>query len=350
MITKELFGYAPCGCKVYQYRLSNSSRLSAVILNYGGIIKNLYLKDPDGRETDIIFGFDTMEGYIMPSGYQGALIGRVGNRIGGGRFTVDGKEYMLAKNDGGKNTLHGGVFGFNAKIWDVQEKDGEEPELILTYTSPDGEENFPGNLDVKVTYTITKQNGLSIHYEAVTDKTTIVNMTSHGYFNLAGYGSCTIDEHTLWLDCDRINNLDSELIPDGGFIDVEGTPYDFRIEKPLKNGMYGDHRMLKEFGGIDNNFCCRAYDGTVRHRATVREPVSGREMRVFTDAPCVQVYTSNMIDESHPCFKGGIPQYKHCAVCLETQAMPDSINHDGFTDIVLHPGEKYETTTVYEFS
>ncbi len=349
MIKSELFGYMPCGCKVTAYTLSNDSITSATILDFGGVIKNLYVKDRNGKADDVVCGYDDLESYLTANGYQGALIGRVGNRIGGGKFTLDGVEYHLTKNEGNKNTLHGGKYGFNYKVWSAEPVDGEEPKLILTYVSPDGEECFPGTLSVKVTYTLTKTGGLALHYEATTDKKTIINMTSHGYFNLSGCGNGTIDDHYICVDGDRINNLDNELIPDGTFLNVAGTPYDLRSEKRIGDIFKEDHPMLREFGGIDNNFCCTDYDGKLKLRARVRDSKSGRLMNVITDAPCVQVYTSNMIVESDPCFKGGIPQYKHCAVCLETQAMPDSINHEGFTNIILEPDGKYDTTTIYEF-
>lgn len=348
MLNKELFGKLPSGEEVYAYTLSNGSITTVCILNYGGIIKNLFVKNRYGRSDDIICGFDNLEAYLTSGGYQGALIGRVGNRIGSGKFTLEGEEYELYKNDG-NNSLHGGKDGFNAKIWSVEATDGDEPTLVLTYTSPDGEENFPGTLEVKVTYKLTMKGSLSIHYEAETDKTTVVNMTSHGYFNLGGYNGGVIDKHLLYLDCDKINSLDSELIPDGKLIDVEGTPYDFRKERAIGEGFSSDYPMMREFGGYDNNFICRDYDKTLKHRATLRDLESGRWIFLSTDQPCIQVYTANMINTSDPAFKRGIPQYKHCAVCLETQAMPDSVNHPGFTNTVLKPGEKYDTTTVFDF-
>ena len=350
MIKKELFGKLPCGCEVNAYTLSNDSIVSVCILNYGGILKNIWVKDKNGVAADVICGFDTLDGYLTSGGYQGALIGRIGNRIAGGKFTLEGKEYQIFQNDG-KNSLHGGKVGFNAKIWDVEEIDcPENPALALTYVSPDGEENYPGTLSVKVTYTLTKCGALSIRYEATTDKTTVVNMTNHAYYNLAGFDSGVIDDQILQLDCDKINSLDNELIPDGKFIDVTGTPYDFRAGKPIGEGFASDYPMMKEFGGYDNNFVFAAYNGQLRPRGSVTDPKSGRKVTLWTDQPCVQIYTANMINTDDAPFKGGVKQYKHCAVCLETQCIPDAVNHPEFTSTELKPGEKYDTTTIYKFS
>ena len=349
MIQKELFGKLPCGCEVYSYTLTNDSITSVCILNYGGIVKNIWVKDKNGVAADVICGFDTLDGYLTSAGYQGALIGRIGNRIGGAKFTLEGKEYQLYKNDG-NNSLHGGEKGFNAKIWNVAESGNEEePALVLTYVSPDGEENYPGTLSVKVTYTLIKTGALSIHYEAETDKTTIVNMTNHAYFNLAGFDAGVIDDHMMWLACDKINSLDNELIPDGKLIDVTGTPYDFRTERRVGDGFGADYPMMKEFGGYDNNFVIENFDGKYALYGSIRDPKSGRKLKLYTDQPCIQVYTGNMINLTDCAFKKNVPQYKHCAICLETQCMPDSINHPGFTNTVLKPGEKYDTTTTFAF-
>ena len=349
MITKALFGKLPCGCEVYAYTLTNASITSACILNYGGIIKNIWVKDKNGAAADVVCGFDTIDGYLTSGGYQGALIGRIGNRIAKGKFTLDGKEYQLYCNDG-NNSLHGGKRGFNTKIWKVEESGtAEEPALVLTTTSPDGEENYPGTLDVKVTYTLTKDAGLSIHYEATTDKATIISMTNHAYYNLGGVGSGVIDDQILWLDADRINKIDDELIPDGTLMDVTGTPYDFRTAKAIGADFGADEHMLKTFGGYDHNFCFAGFDGKIALRGKITDPKSGRKVSLYTDQPCVQIYTGNMVNPDDPAFKGGVKQYKHCAVCLETQAMPDSINHPNFTNTVLRPGEKYDTTTLYVF-
>lgn len=348
MIKKELFGRLSCGCEVFAYTLSNNSTTSFTVLNYGGIIKNIYAADKNGKIDDVVLGFDALESYLTSAGCQGALIGRVANRIGGGKFTLDGKTIQLYQNDG-NNTLHGGKTGFDKKLWNVETVDGDEPKAVLTYISADGEENFPGKLDVKVTYTLTKDGAVALHYEATTDKPTVINMTNHAYFNLGGYSSGVIDDNLLWLDCDKMNSVDNELIPDGKFIDVKGTPYDFTTERRVGDGFDADHPLMKFFGGYDNNLVCRNYDGTLKLRAKLTDPNSGRKLECYTDQPCVQIYTGNMIRLDDPAFKGGIPQYKHCAVCLETQAMPDAMNHEGFTDITLRPGEKYDTTTVFAF-
>jgi len=227
--------------------------------------------------------------------------------------------------------------------------DDRAPALILHYVSPHLEENFPGELFVTVTYTLTEEGGLSIQYHAISDRATPVNLTNHAYFNLGGFDSGPIYDHTLWLDADRINSLNSQLIPDGSFIDVEGTPYDFRKEKSLGEGIHSDYGMIVDFQGYDNNFCFATPTGALALRAVLRHPDSGRTMKTYTDRPGVQIYTANMINpKDHP-FKNGVPQRKHCAVCLETQAMPDSVNHTHFSDVILRPGDVYNSTTVYLF-
>ena len=349
-IEKKLFDKCPCGADVYAYTLKNASGTSVRILNLGGILANIWVKDKNGEAADVICGFDSVESYLTSGGYQGALIGRYGNRIGDATFTLDGKTYELFRNNG-KNHLHGGENGFNRKIWNVIESGSEEePALILTYVSPDGEENYPGTLTVTVTYTLTVKGALSIRYMAMTDKATILNLTNHSYFNLSGYQNGNIGSHTLWMDADAINGLGEGLIPDGTIVPVEGTAYDFRTEKSVAEAFEADHPMVKEFGGFDNNFIFTAYNGLMKLRATLKHPASGRKMNMYTNQPCVQLYTANMINEQDPPFKGNVPQSKHCALCLETQAMPDSINHPGFTNVVLRPGEVYDYTTVYEFT
>ena len=351
MIIKEPFGTLPDNTPVTAYTLSNSSILRARIIDFGGTVVNLWVKGKDGAEADVICGFDDINGYLNAKGYQGAIIGRVCNRISKSKFTLDGVEYILFANDG-KNSAHGGEIGFNKRMWDVKvSDDADEPSLELTYTSPDMEENYPGTLRVKVIYTLKREGALSIHYIADTDKNTIVNLTNHAYFNLAGYDKGTMCDQVMWIDADRINDQDFELIPTGELVDVEKTPYDFRVEKPIGRDFDSQPSMDRQGGGYDNNYIINGADSvTVKKCASLYDKDSGRFMEVYTNQPCVQIYTSNMIDPEDLPFKNGVAQCKNCAVCFETQKMPDSINHTGFTDTVLKPGDVYDFTTVYAFS
>ena len=349
MIKKELFGKLPDGREVYAYTLSNDTIVSARIIDFGGTVVNLWVKDKNGVTADVICGFDDIDGYLNAGGYQGAIIGRVCNRISGCKYTLDGVEYKVFANDG-RNSAHGGEIGFNKRLWAVTEKDSAtEPAIELTYVSPDMEENYPGTLTVKVTYSLTADGGLSMNYKATTDKNTIVNLTNHNYYNLGGYDSGTIKNHIMWIDSDLINDQDYELIPTGDFAEVEGTVYDFRTPKAIGKD-FGDASLDRQSGGYDNNYIINHADqDLIKLAASVTDPVSGRKMDVYTNQPCVQIYTSNMINEDDIPFKGGVKQRKNCAVCFETQKMPDSINHPGFTDIVLRPGELYDFTTIYKF-
>lgn len=350
MIKRELFDTMPCGSEVYAYTLSNDSIVSARIIDFGCTVVNLWVKDKNGDVADVVCGFDNINGYLNAGGYQGAVIGRTANRITGGKFTLDGVEYTLYCNDG-DNSLHGGEVGFNKRMWHVTEiDDASEPSIELTYISPDMEENYPGTMIVKVTYTLTTEGGLKLRYQATTDKTTIINMTNHSYFNLAGYNSGTIEDHIMWINADSINEIDGNIIPSGKIIDVTDTPYDFRVEKAIGKDFNSTPDMLKQGGGYDNNYIFNDYDyDQIKLNASVKDPKSGRVMKVYTNQPCVGIYTSNMIDPGDIPFKGGVAQRKWCAVCFETQKMPDSINHSNFTDTVLRPGEVYDYTTIYSF-
>ena len=337
------------GERIYDYIIENGSDTRIVITNLGGIIKSIFTKDKNGRYTDIVAGFDTPKGYLSASGYFGAIVGRVANRLNNAKFTLDGEEYQLYANDG-KHQLHGGKEGFDRRIWDAD--DGhcdEEPELILTYHSTDGEEYYPGNLDVTVTYKLKKDGALSISYKATTDRPTVVSMTSHSYFNLGGLDSGTVDDYIITVDADRIIETDRDLIPTGRLCEVAGTPYDLRKPTRVGDSFTSDDPMLTYLGGYDTCYMLSSKSGSLRKVAELYDPKSGRYIEVETDQPCIQVYTGNMIVEDGPAFKGGVKQYKHCAVCLETEKMIDSPNHDGFSDITLRPGEVYTHETVYRF-
>ncbi|MBQ7669546.1 MAG: galactose mutarotase [Clostridia bacterium] len=349
MIEKKYFGKTPEGREVYTYTLNNGSGVVPVISDLGGTIVNLFVKDKNGAVTDVVCGFDKAEDYFTAYGYQGAIIGRVCNRICNSKYTLNGVEYTLYANDG-PHSAHGGKVGFNKRVWDVIEtSDGEEPFIVLKYVSPDMEENFPGNLTVYVTYTLIREGGISIRYEAETDKDTLINLTNHSYFNLGGCGSGSIKDHILWVNSDKINEQDYEYIPTGNFTNVAGTVYDFNKPKPVGRD-FDSKDMDKQLGGYDNNYIVKNYDGSIKLVATLENPLNNIKLSVLTNQPCVQVYTSNLIVEEDIPFKGGKPQKKRCAVCFETQHMPDSINHPNFTNTVLKPGEKYDFTTIYKFN
>jgi aldose 1-epimerase len=276
-------------------------------------------------------------------GYVGALIGRFGNRIGGARFTLEGKEYTLYPNNNG-NTLHGGKVGFSHKLWASSYSDTTQPSVYFSLISPDMDEGFPGELSCTVTYRITEDDTLAIDYKAITDKTTVISLTNHAYFNLGGYASGKIHEHVLQMDADAYLPVGDTLIPTGEIRSVEGTPFDFREAKPIG-------KDIELAGGYDHCFCFAG--GETKEpvlRIEAYEPNSGRLMQVYTDQPCVQFYSGNFLKKAEYPLKGGYPQTVQTAFCLETQKMPDSVHHPHFTDVMLMPHEKYDHTTEYVFS
>lgn len=350
MITKHYFGVLEDGSDVYSYQLRNAAGMSVRICEFGGTVMELFVPDRFGRLTDVVAGYDSLRDYVLNPGYLGALIGRVGNRIARGKFRLACNEYQLYKNNNG-NSLHGGRVGFSHKLWTARAEDGEEPALILSLTSPDGDENYPGTLSVTVTYTLLKSNALSIHYEATTDKKTIVNLTNHAYFNLGGYSSGKIFDHVLQIDADAYLPTDKDLIPTGEIRSVKGTPFDFREPKVIGEDFDMENPDIQAAGGFDHCLCFKGGETKVPVlRIEVYEPNSGRLMQVYTNQPAVQFYTGNFLWEIDAPLKGGYPATVQSAFCLETQKMPDSINHSNFTDTVLNPGEKYDYTTVYQFS
>ena len=350
MITKTYFGTLDTGKEVYYYTMRNAAGVSVKICEFGGAIMELRVPDKYGRFADVVGGFDSLRDYVLSPGYIGALVGRTCNRIKRGIYTLDGKEYSAYCNNG-KNSLHGGRVGYSHKVWQSKAIDGEEPKLVLTLQSPDGDEGYPGNLEVKVTYSLLSSNALSIHYEAVTDQKTVVNLTNHAYFNLGGYASGKIFDHILQIDADRYIVTDEELIPTGVIASVEGTPFDFREPKPIGRDFEADDRDLKIAGGYDHCFCFTG--GETKEpvlRVAAYEQTTGRFLQVYTNQPCIQFYSGNFLgNPDHP-LKGGYPQNKQSLFCLETQKMPDAPNHEGFDDITLNPGEKYDYTTIYQFS
>lgn len=349
MIITEIFDILPDSREVLSYTLKNASGAYVKILNYGGILNQICVPDKNGVLADVVCGYDDINGYLMAGGYQGALIGRYGNRIANGKFELNGQAYSLYINDG-NNHLHGGKEGFDKKIWDaVAWETGGVSYLELTYVSPDGEEGYPGTLSVKVLYSFSDNNVLSIQYRATTTRATVLNLTNHAYFNLAGFDSGTIEDHSLYVNADAITAIGEGLIPTGEVVSVTDTPFDFRTEKNIGKEINAEDPMIALGMGYDHNYVLNA-DGTVLHVVTMTDPKSGREMKVYTNQPCMQIYTANAIDESDPPFKNNTPQKKRCAVCFETQHAPDAMNHPNFASAELHPGELYDYTTMFVFS
>ena len=343
-ITKIDFGTRASGEKVYCYTLDNGNGLSAEILSLGGIIKNIYVEDKNGNKTDVVLGRNNLEEYEKNDGYLGAAIGRHANRISNSKFTLNGVEYSVGANENG-NSLHGGFVGFDKKVWAVEEKDGEEPSLVMSITSPDGEEGFPGTLELKMTYTITKYNSFKIHYYAVCDKDTVCNLTNHSYFNLGGHASGAIDNQILQMNSSFFTPNNDACMPTGEVWAVQGTPFDFRVPKPFGQDINSDFEQTEKFGGYDHNFII---DGRgFRTFAVVKSLDTGISMEVKSDLPSVQLYTANMLSEG--CYKDGEKYGKHNAFCLETQCFPNAMEHSHYPGPVLKKGEAYDTVTEYVF-
>jgi aldose 1-epimerase len=349
-MSTSVFGKLPDGRDVYQYTLRNASGMTVQIINYGATITSILVPDRTGQFDDVVLGYDSLQGYVSGTAYFGAVVGRYGNRIGKGRFQLDGKEYQLATNDG-DNHLHGGKAGFNKVLWETKSFDGSSPEpsLQLQYVSPDGEEGYPGTLTLKVTYTLTAGNELRINYEGTTDKPTILNPTQHSYFNLSGSLYNTILGHLLMIEAEAFTPVDKGLIPTGQIAAVAGTPMDFRTATVIGARINDSYQQLVFGRGYDHNWVLKAPAGTIRKAADLYEPISGRAMEVFTDQPGVQFYTGNFLD-GKTAGKNGIYYQHRTGLCLETQAFPDSPNKPQFPSTTLRPGQVYRQTTIYKFS
>lgn len=348
MIKKTSMGTLPDGVEIFRYRLVNAGGAYADISTLGGCLMALHVPDRAGTLDDVLLGYETIEGMRTASGYMGMLIGRFGNRIGGATFELNGKTYVLAKNNG-ENHLHGGNVGFDKKVWEA-EKSGDA--LVLTLRSPDGDEGYPGTLDVKVTYTLTDQNVLRIRYEAVCDQDTIINLTNHAYFNLAGPGCTSIEGHTMQMNADTIVAVsDSACIPTGELMPVDHTPFDLRQMRNLGEGLshQKDDKQMQYGNGYDHNFVIRGWDGSLQLACVVEAEATGRRMETWTDQPGVQFYSGNSISGNIP-GKLGVPYVFRQGFCLETQHFPDSVHHPDFPSCVLKKGDKYDTTTEYRFS
>ncbi|MFE2299162.1 aldose epimerase family protein [Streptomyces sp. NPDC059445] len=345
---RELFGRLADGTKVHRWSLENGgTRLK--VLSYGGIVQSLEIPDRHGRYRNVALGFGDLDSYVASSPYFGALIGRYGNRIGKGRFTLDGTTYQLSVNDG-VNSLHGGAKGFDKRVWDVEGfASGSDVGLVLHYTGIDGEMGYPGTLRAKVTYTLTRHGDWRIDYEATTDKATVVNLTSHVYWNLAGEGSGSIYDHELEIAASRYTPVDSGLIPTGERAKVAGTPFDFRRTKTVGRDIRVAHQQLLYGKGIDHNWVLdKGITARPEHVATLRDPSSGRTLTIASNEPGLQFYSGNFLDGTLV-GTGGHIYRQGDALCLETQHFPDSPNQPSFPSTVLRPGQTYRTSTVHSF-
>ena len=341
-ITKSEFGTTNTGENIYIYHMENTAGAFVEIIDFGCRLVKIVVPDREGNMTDVCLGLDSIDAYEKDRTSLGAVVGRVANRIKDGRFSLNGKDYQLAVNCG-TNHLHGGLIGYASKLWDSKIKDDK---LVLVMHSTDGEEGYPGDLTLTVTYGWSEDNELSILYEASTDAATLLNVTNHGYFNLNGEGNGDVLSHELFIDADSITELDNSQAPTGNLISVENTPFDFRSMHTIGKFIHSDYEQLHKFGTYDHNF---VINGTgLREAAILQSKDSGIRMTCFTDQPGMQLYVADQpMDQAG---KNGKPYAGCTSVCLETQHFPDAINHDNFPSIVLNPDEPFRSKTLYHFS
>ncbi|MDP9349623.1 MAG: galactose mutarotase [Gemmatimonadota bacterium] len=343
------FGRLPGGEEVEIFTLRNTHGVEARVIGYGGAIVSLRVPDRAGRFADVVLGYDGLAGYVADQAYFGALIGRHANRIREGRFTLDGREYVLPVNNG-PNHLHGGPGGFNKVAWRAEPLDGAEgPGVVLTHTSPHGTEGYPGTLEVRVTYRLTEANELRVDYAASTDAPTPVNLTQHSYFNLTGDPRRQVLGHEVELAADHFTPVDDTLVPTGEITPVEGTPFDFRRPAPIGARIGVDHAQLARAGGYDHNFVLSGGAGEMRLAARVHEPTTGRVLELHTTEPGVQFYSGNFLDGTVR-GKEGVYYGHRTGFCLEPQHFPDAPNQPAFPSTILRPGERYLSRMVYRFT
>lgn len=348
-IDKIQFGETMDGTDVDQFILSNNNGMEIRIITYGGVITSWTAPDKNGNYKDIVLGYNTLAEYEAETPYFGALIGRYGNRIAKGKFSLDDQEYTLAVNNG-VNHLHGGLKGFDKVIWDAKTIVSDSTvSLELSYLSKDMEEGYPGNLETKVTYTLNNKDELSVNYEATTDKPTIVNLTQHSYFNLTADFNQDILGHELVINADSFLPIDNTLIPTGEFRDVTGTPFDFKTSKAIGIHIDNENIQLKNGLGYDHSWVLNDQNTGVRFVASAYEPVSERLLEVFSDEPGIQFYSGNFLDGTLPSKNNGVYQHR-TGFCLETQHYPDSPNQKNFPSVRINPGEKYNSKTVFRLS
>lgn len=346
-VTKSTFGTMPDGTTIEKFTAENASGAKMSVITFGGILQSIVVPDRDGNLSDVVLGHDNIKGYLEQNPYFGGIIGRYGNRIAKGKFELDGVPYQLATNDG-PNHLHGGETGFDKVVWSgVEITEGDRAGVVMTYTSPDGEEGYPGTLAMEVTYLLGNDNSVEINYKASTDKKTVINLTNHSYYNL-GPDKSTILNHELLLEADKFLPVDATLIPTGELRPVSGTPFDFTTMKVIGQDITAENEQLKLGGGFDHCWVLSDSSEQLKLAAELYEPTSGRVMDVYTTEPAIQFYSGNFLDGTFTGKKGQSYAYRS-GLCLETQHYPDSPNQPEFPSVELNPGETYNTTTKMVF-
>ena len=349
MIKRELFGKLADGREAYLFSVKNASGMTVQITNYGATVTSIYVPDRNGKFAEVALGYGSLDGYVNGTVFFGGIVGRYANRIAEGRFTLDGKTYQTTLNDG-PNTLHGGKIGFHKVLWTAESMETPNGEALkLIYVSKDGEEGFPGTVTVTVTYTLTEDNSLRIDYSGTTDKTTILNVCNHWYFNLTGDPTKTILNEELMINADKYTPVDSTAIPTGELADVAGTPFDFRKRTLIGSRINDDDAQLKICGGYDLNWVLNDYNKKVRKVAELYDPSTGRVLDVLTDQPGIQFYSGNFLNGTD-IGKGGVKYEFRTGLALEAQLFPDSPNKPKFPSATLKPGETYKQITIYKFS
>lgn len=343
-VTSKQFGNAQDGSAVTLYTIKNSSGFAAEVTNFGAILVNLFVPDKNGKLTDVVLGYDTVDGYFTNGSFFGATIGPSANRIDNACMEINGVKYQLDVNDGTNNLHSHNDLGYHKRVWNAAP--GENC-VVFTIDDADGSMGFPGNKKVQVTYTVTEQNELKIEYNVTSDKPTLINMTNHTYFNLSGHDAGSIENHKLYINAFHYTPVYERLIPTGDMVPVEGTPFDFRVMKRIGDDIDADDIQLKYGQGYDHNYAIDNYDGSIKKAAEVEDPATGRKMEVYTDQPGIQFYAGNCIQPHIG--KAGASYGKRSGLCLETQTFPDSINQPHFQNVVYGPERPYNTTTIYKF-
>ena len=343
-VTSKNFGNAPDGTEVTLYTIENSNGFTAEVTNFGAILVTLLVPDKDGTMADVVLGFDKVDGYFANGSFFGSTVGPSANRIDDASIEINGTKYQLKANDGTNNLHSDDDMGYHKRVWNAEPKDNS---VVFTLDDADGSMGFPGNKKVQVIYTVTDENELKIEYSVTSDKPTLINMTNHSYFNLAGHDSGSIENHRLYIDAFHYTPVYERLIPTGDLVPVEGTPFDFRTMKTIGDDIDADDIQLTYGQGYDHNYAIDNYDGSIKKAAEVQDPATGRKMDVYTDQPGIQFYAGNCIKPETG--KGGAEYKKRSGFCLETQTFPDSIHQPQFQDVVYGPERPYNTTTIYKF-